>query len=328
VRSPLALVCSLAFALGCGKKAGGPPPEVSGLAAVPSSAEVVIAIDVARVTGSPLVARAASQLLARDPDLAARWQKLEQSCKLDPQQLHHVVLAIGPHQGAQPGTGPVLLVATGQISETALATCVRGMVGQGGGSLEVKDAQGRSLYEAKEGSRVLYFAFGRPDTVVLGSSEQFVLDAVGAGPKALDNADLKHWLELTDQRAPIYAAGKVDERVRTGLVRVTSGQLTSGPVAIVLSLDPTKGAKAMLGAVMANDKDAKTLESFANTQKGLLGYAAQAKSLGRVVDPVTIAADGSVVRFSVELGLDEVNQLVSALDGGGSAAQDSPPAKP
>jgi hypothetical protein len=175
---------------------------------------------------------------------------------------------------------------------------------------------------------VLYFAFGRPDTVVLGSSEQFVLDAVGAGPKALDNVDLQRWLELTDQRAPIYAAGKVDDRVRAGLVRLTNGQLSSGPVAIVVSLDLTKGAKGMLGAVMANDKDAKTLESFANMNKGLLGYAAQAKSLGKLVDKVAIAADGPLVRFSVDLGLDEVNQLVSALDGGGSAAQDSPPAKP
>jgi hypothetical protein len=76
---------------------------------------------------------------------------------------------------------------------------------------------------------------------------------------------------------------------------------------------------------MATPQDAKALESFANAQKGLLGYAAQAKGMGRLVDKVTIGADGTVVRFSVDLAVDDVNQLVSALDGKGSAAQDSPP---
>ena len=320
----LAVLCSIAITAGC-HKSHGVAPEVSGLAAVPATAEVVIAADVPRVAGSQLVQRAVDQLLQRDPDLAARWQKLQQSCKLDPTQIQHVVLAIGPHSGTQPGSGPVLLVATGKITETELATCVRGLVGQGSGSLNVKDVAGRSLYEAKDGNRAVYFAFGRPDTVVLGSSEQWVIDAIGTGKKALDNPDLKHWIDLTDQKAPVWAAGKVDERVRSGLVRVTSGQLSAGPVAMVLSFDPTSGAKASLGVLMATPQDAKALESFANTQKGLLGYAAQAKSLGRIVDKVTITADGTLVRLSVDLGVDDVNQLVSALDGTGSAAQDSPP---
>src|SRR5204862_299729 len=132
---------------------------------------------VPRVLNSPLVQRAVDTLMARDPELATRWQKLHDSCKLDASQLKHVVLAIGAHTGPQPGTGPVLMVATGKLNETELATCVRDMVGHGGGSLTAKDAGGRTLYEAKEGSRTMYFAFGRPDTVVLGSNEAFVLEA-------------------------------------------------------------------------------------------------------------------------------------------------------
>ena len=87
----------------------------------------------------------------------------------------------------------------------------------------------------------------------------------------------------------------------------------------------TRQGRLGLGVLMATPQDAKALESFANTQKGLLGYAAQAKSLGRIVDKVSITADGTLVRLSVDLAVDDVNQLVSALDGTGSAAQDSPP---
>ncbi|MGE5185611.1 MAG: hypothetical protein ACM31C_26300 [Acidobacteriota bacterium] len=335
-RCAVVLAAALAFG-GCRKNSSGPSPEVSGLAAVPASAEVVLAVDVPRVMGSPLVERAVDALLARDPDLAARWQKLHDSCKLDLDQIKHVVLAIGPSRPAEgatprdsspappPGTGPVLAVATGKLSETDFARCVRDMVGQGGGSLTAKDVAGRTLYEAKDGKRTMYFAFGKPDTVVLGSNEAFVTEALGAGKKALDNPELKHWIELADQNAPMWGAGRVDERVRQGLVRVTNGQLKAGPTAIVMSADTTKGAKLDVGLVMATPEDAKTLESFANTQKGLLGYAAQVKRLGTLVDKLAISATGDLVRFRIDVGVDELNQLLSTLDGKGSAAQDSSP---
>jgi hypothetical protein len=79
---------------------------------------------------------------------------------------------------------------------------------------------------------------------------------------------------------------------------------------------------------MATPADAKTLESFAKSQLALMAMAAQAKSLGRIVDKIAIAADGDLVKFRASLDIDEVNQLISALDGGGADAQGSPPPGP
>jgi hypothetical protein len=328
------VACSLAVAAvlgggaGCGKKSTKAVPEVVGLAAVPASAEVVIVADVAKVADSPLVARAVDQLLMKDADLAARWQKLQTDCKLDAKKLKHVLLAIGPKAGDAPGTGPVLMVATGQIVETELASCVRGIVGQGGGTLTAKAIDGRTLYQAKDANRTMFFAFGRPDTVVLGSNEPYVLEALGTGSKVKDNAEMAGYFARVDQNAPVWAAGRVDDRVRSGLVKVTAGQLKEGPKAMIVSLDPTNGAKLEVGAIMASEADAKTLESFAKSQLGLMAMAAQAKSLGKIVDKVSISVDGSVTRFRATLGVDEVNQLISALDGGGVTEQDSPPPAP
>lgn len=322
-------VALVAFsAAACGKKATKVSPEVSGLAAVPASAQVVIVTDVARVSHSPLVERAVDQLLTRDAELATRWQKLHDTCKIDISKIKHVALAIGPKQGDAPGTGPVLMVATGQLVEAELASCVRSMVGQGGGSLTATDAGGRTLYTAKDGNRTMYFAFGRPDTVVLGSNEAFVREALGTGKKVSDaGSDIAGLIGRADQKAPVWAAGLVDERVRGGLVKVTNGQL-KGPKAMLVSLDPTDGAKLEVGAVMASPDDAKTLESFAKSQLALMAMAAQAKSLGRIVDKIAIAADGDLVKFRASLDIDEVNQLISALDGGGADAQGSPPPGP
>ncbi|HEU4615563.1 MAG TPA: hypothetical protein VFS15_25890, partial [Kofleriaceae bacterium] len=286
----------------------------------------VVSADVAAMIDSPLVQRAVDQLLMRDRTLASRWQQLQDSCKLDPKRLDQIVLAIGPGQGA--GTGPVLMVVTGKIVETELAGCVRSMVGQGGGTLTAKDLGGKTLYQAKDGNRTMFFAFSEADTVVLGSNEGYVTEALGTGKKVLDNAELAGWMRLVDPKAPMWAAGKVDERVRGGLVKLTDGQVKAGPVAMIVSANPRDGLALDVGAVMASEQDAKTLESFAKTQLGLMAMAAQAKSLGPVVDKVTISADKQVVRFKAALSVDDVNLIISALDGGGITAQDSPPATP
>jgi hypothetical protein len=331
IRARWLVVVTVAGAVaGCGKKSGdgaSAPPEVTGLAAVPASAEVVIAADVARVVDAPLVSRAVDQLLQRDAELAARWQRLHDACKIDiATQVKHVVLAVGPHDGPQPGTGPVLMIATGTLVETELASCVRAMVGQGGGSLTAKDVAGHTLYRAKESNRDMFFAFGGPTTVVLGSNEAYVIEALGGGKKVLDNPDMKRWIGLADQKAPLWGAGKVDERVRSGLVKVTAGQVAHGPSAMVISMDPTMGVKLEVDAVMASPSDAKALESFAKQNLALLGMAAQAKGMEKVVDQITIAVDGSLVRFKATLDTNDVNQLLSGLDGGAVPAQVSPPA--
>jgi hypothetical protein len=323
----LAYVAAAAvLAVGCGSKSKKALPEVSGLAAVPASATAVVVADVSRVVDAPLVERAVDQLLLRDPQLNQRWQQLATTCKVDPKKLKHVVLAIGPHEGKGPGTGPVLMVVTGQIVETELAGCVRTIVGQGGGTLTAKDIGGRTLYQAKDQNRTMYFAFGKADTVVLGSNEAYVTEALGTGKKVADNGELVGYMKLANQSAPVWAAGKVDERVRGGLVKLTGGQVKEGPTAMVVSADPTNGLGLEVGAAMASEADAKTLESFAKAQLGLMAMAAQAKSLGKVVDKVTISAEKQVVRFKAALTVDDVNLLISALDGGGVTAQDSPPA--
>ncbi len=325
-RFGIVLLAGLALA-GCGKKkaSSGPAADVTGLSAIPASAVAVVAIDVPRVLNAPLVDHAVDVLLQRDPVLAERWKQLHDSCKLDPKQFQRVAIAMGPHTGAQPGTGPVLVVATGKLVETELAACVRTMVGTGSGSLTATPLGNRTLYQAKDGTHAMFFAFGRPDTVVMSSNEAFVTDALGAGKKLPDNPEMAKWIAMADQKAPIWAAGRVDERVGQGLVKATAGQLAAGPVAMIVSADLSNGAKLELGGVMASPSDAKALESFAKTQLGGLAMAAQAFSLGTLVDKVQIAADASVVRMSATLTSDEVNQLVSVLDGGKGSAQSAPP---
>jgi hypothetical protein len=325
-----------ATSLGCGKKPApsGPPPELTGLAVVPASAEVVVGIDPAKVAGTPLVDRITEQMLMREAALAERWQRLRDECKIDlVKQVKRMMLALGPPSrpataGPAPGTGPVLLIVVGSLPEADLQQCVAKLVGSGGGSVTGTPAGGRTLYLAKDGNRTMYFAYSRPDTVVFGADQAYVTEALGNGKKAPDNPQLTKWLALTSQSAAVWAVGRVDARVRDGMVDLSEGKIGAGPEAFALSLNLDDGADLKLTAVMADAQQAKTLESYVKSLMGLVTAAAQLKSLGSVVGKLKVVVDDNLVKFHAPLTTTDVNQLQAALDGASSPAQDRAPPQP
>ena len=330
VRAAVAALAVVAGLAACGSKSSapsGPAPELTGLSTVPSDADVLIGVEVARLANSPLVERAVDQVLMRDPLLQGRWDELKEVCKIDfVTQVRRVMLALGPTPaGGRPGTGPVLMVATGNLVENDLTACIGKLVGKGQGTVTGKDAGGRTLYTVKDGARTMFMAFSRADTVVLGTDEAYVTQAIGPGKKALDHPELAAWLKLANQNAPVWAVGRVDERVKANLIKVIQGQIKAGPSAIVGSIDLSNGAKVDARAVMASADDAKALESWTNDQKALIGAALQGKALAKVVDKVAISSDGAAVKIAATLTMDDVNHLLSVLDGGKPAEQISPP---
>jgi hypothetical protein len=332
-RGALCLILALCAAVpGCGKKqqSTGPAPELTGLAVVPASAEVVVGADIAKLTDAPVIDRAIEQLVMRDATLSERWQRLRDECKIDlGKQIKRVVLALGPSRpGPAPGTGPVLMVAVGALPETELQQCVTKLVGAGGGSLTGKPVAGRTLYLAKDGNRTMYFAYTRPDTVVLSADEAYITEALGTGKKAPDNPDLTAWRKLVNQSAPLWAVGRTDPRIRDGLVHASDGKITAGPVAFALSADLADGAKLQLSAVMNQPDQAKALESYVKGELALLTAAAQLRSLGSVVGKIAVAADGAIVQFRAALTVDDLNHLLSALDGDGTPPQNLAPPQP
>lgn len=330
-RCGAALAALCLAAVGCGgKKAppSGPPPELTGLAVVPASAVAVVGLDLAKLEDSPVIDRVTEQLLAHDTVLAERWQRLHDECKIDlGKQIKRVMLALGPPRSAPaPGSGPVLMVAVGTLAEAELKDCVTKLVGGGGGSVTGTAVDGRTLYLAKDGSRTMYFAYSRPDTVVLCSDQAYLVEALGTGKKAPDNPDLTAWRQLVNQNSPAWAVGRTDPRIREGLVQLTEGKVAAGPVAFALGADFADGVKLQLTAVMATPEQAKSLESFVNGELALLVAAAQLKSLGSLVGKLTVAAEDSRVQFRAALSNSDVNQVLSALDGETPPAQDRAPA--
>lgn len=329
-RSALCLLAALSAAgPGCGKRESapaGPAPELTGLAVVPASAEVIVGAELGKLAGSPVVERAAEQLLLHDAALAERWQRIRAECKIDVgKQIKRLMLALGPATDAV-GTGPVLMVAVGALPEPDLKDCVTRLVGTGTGSVTGKSVLGRTLYVVRDGNRTMYFAYTRADTIVLGASEAYVTEALGTGKKAPDNPDMTRWRALVNQNAPLWAVGRTDPRIRDGLVQLTEHKISAGPVAFAASADLADGAQLALHVVMSAPEQAKSLETYAKTELALLTAAAQMKSLGPVVGKIAVTSDASVVQFRAALSVEDLNQLLSMLDEGSTPAQNRAPA--
>jgi len=325
-----ALVAASLVAGGCKKKkgaAGGSAP-VAALGAIPSDATVVVGIDVRQLAQADVVVRAVDQMLVRDPDLAARLARLAKDCGVDvAQQVKSVHLALGPRATKGGMAPPSLLVATGQLAEPALTACLQAGAGSGGGQLSVRDVGGRALYKLTEGARVLHFAFGQADTVVIGADETWVLAAVGGSAKVEASPTLGPLLERVDRGAAVWTAATMDAELGTALTRITKGKVSAAPRALHGALRTREGLIGELSFVMASEPDADALVGFARAELEILAMAAQAMGLGRLVAKVRVERKGAEAQFRVALSDDEVRQVLSAIDRGQGSGQDAHPAE-
>jgi hypothetical protein len=326
----VAAAALVAAAGGCKKRkgeAGGSSAPVAALGAIPADATVVVGIDVHQLAQAQVVLRAVDQMLVRDPDLAARLTRLAKDCGVDvTQQVKSVHLALGPKPSKGGTAPPSILVATGQLAETALTTCLQAGTGSGGGQLSVRDVGGRSLYKLTEGARVLHLAFGQADTVVIGADEAWVLAAVGGGAKVHANPALGPLLEKVDREAAVYAVAAMDADLGAALTRITKGKVAAAPQALYGALQTKSGLAGNIAFVMSSEGDADALVGFAADELEIMAMAAQAMGLGRLVAKVKVERKGPEAQFRVVLSDEEVRQLLSAIDRGQGSGQDAHPA--
>lgn len=324
-----AVVAAGAVAGGCKKRKGegGSSAPVAALGAIPVDATVVVGIDVQQLAKAEIVVRAVDQMLLRDPDLAARLGRLAKDCGVDvTHQVKTVHLALGPRSSKGGTAPPSLLVATGQLAETALTGCLQAGTGSGGGTLTVRDLGGRSLYKLTEGARVLHLAFGQADTVVIGADEAWVLAAVGGGAKVDASPTLGPLLEKIDREAAVWAVATMDADLGAALTRITKGKVAASPQALHGALRTKSGLGGEVAFVMANEADAEALVGFAADELQILAMAAQSMGLGRLVAKVKVERKGAEAQFRVALTDADVRQLLSTIDRGQGSGQDAHPA--
>jgi hypothetical protein len=303
---------------------------VEGMNAVPASADVVLGAEIAPLARSAIIERAVVRMLQSDPGLQAELDKLFKGCGFDPvRDLRTVLLAMDtPAAGKAGEADPVLMVATGRLSEGKLASCVGQHMSQLGGSLVEKAVNGRVHYQADAppGRFDVWFAFGSPETVVVSSSPAFLAEALADGPRLASDsqmAELVHRARV--QGAALWAAGRVSPEIGKGLAAATGGQV-GPPRAMFGHLQAETGLSAELGVQLASAEEAKAALSLATNQLRVLAQVAQKWRLGRAVAKVTSEVAGATVYIRVALSDEELRQALAPIDR--DAGPDQNPAPP
>lgn len=327
----ITLLCILAAA--CGKKSDdraagktpGAPAAVDGLEALPGDSWGVIGADLAGLQASPLVQRAISEALDRDPGLADRLGRLSSACALEPgEHLERAYIGLGDEPGQ------VVLAVVGRFDEIALARCVSEAVGADGRTLTSTAEGGRSLYHVGGDPERpdVWFALGSPRTLVVSRSRERLVAALGTGPKAPASEVLAPLLERVDREAPLWATARTRPGVGQGLVDISGGALTEPPRAIFVTLHLARGLDARVGVVTSSDESARSLESLAKSQLLWASLVAQRRSLGPLVNQIQVEGEGDTVMLRLDLNPEQLDRVFQQIDKAAGSQQNPPIRKP
>lgn len=324
----------VAAAAGCketskkGERGAEAVADIEGMSAMPASIDAVLGADVPALARSELVDRAVTRMFLGDPGLKKSIDQLFAGCGFRPQKdIRTVLVGMDVDGAAAAGGERTLLVATGHISEGAIASCVSKHMGQMGGALVETSVGGRTHYQADAptGRQDVWFAFGSQDTVVVSSTAELLVEALGKTPRLADDKALAALIERARRPgAALWAAGKLPPEVGKGLANASGGQLAA-PSAIFGNLSLEKGLSAEIGLQMTSPEQAKTAVSLAKRQLGLLAQIAQKWHLGQLVARIQPSAVERTLLLQITLGDAELAQVLAPIDTPGPGDQTTAP---
>ena len=329
----VALVLVTGATAGCkskkkGERAAAAVAAIEGMDAVPASVDVVLGADVRALMRSELVERAAQRMLLADPGLSKELEQLFSGCKLRPSKdLRVVILAMDTDGAGGRSRERALLVASGTLSEGALAACVAQHLSSLGGQLVETSVEGRTHYHADAPPDRLdvWFAFGSKDTVVVSSSPELLAEALGDAPRLSSDKEMAGLIDRARRPgAALWAAGRVAPDVGEGLKAVSNGAI-GAPRAMFGHVLIEDGFAAELGVDLASAEEATAAVAAARTQLGVLAQVAQKWKLGRLVAKVTPEAIESTVFLRLVLDADEVRAAVAPIDTGATGGETATP---
>jgi hypothetical protein len=310
----------LALGGGCGDKkkkeqASVDKPSlasVEGLQAVPANASAVIGLDMAKLVASPVVRRAVERVFAQDVSLREDLGAVLEACKIDlSKDISAATIALLP-RGEHTDS---LLVAKGQLEESALTACLGRFLSESGGRLESAEFNGRALYHQVQADdpNGIWLSFGSKDTLLVASAREALEASLGEGQKLADaKTGLARFASRANTKAAIWAMAEIDAAVGEGLVAATNGQVKPAQ-SILGSVDLGEaGMSLALEVQMVSEADAKTLISQASIQVQGMALVLQIDAIGPLLKKLQLGTDGRWATLGWQLSEQELADLMGA----------------
>jgi hypothetical protein len=232
---------------------------------LPAEASALIRIDLARLTKSVLVVRAAKAIAARDAVSADRLNDFFARCGIEvAKDLGELVIVLGPPGPQQDAA----LVVKGSFEEPKLLACI--------GEVKDEERHGVLVHRTADETTPVWFAVPAPGQVIAATSiawlDQF-LDPAAA--RLAPTAPLMVLVGDEAKRgAMAWGAGLLPAGVGERIVALTEGDVTRPAQAVSFRLDADTGLRLRIALDMATEGDADKLVAFADDQRGWLAIVA------------------------------------------------------
>ncbi|MCP4446513.1 MAG: hypothetical protein GY811_14380 [Myxococcales bacterium] len=291
---------------GDSKAKGGDKGNSSGAAAsgdimshFPANTEVVLALNMASLTGSKMWKQYGDAAMANAPKELGEFKE---TCGFDPvSTIQSVHMGINAANKDQP-----LIIVSG-FARGKLTECVKKMAKKEGEKIEITE-DGKFTFMSGDGpDKKTAIVWISDSTLMLvpNMSDKDYLQARLDGKDGLNgNADFNTAAGKAKQGAPIWFAASfgADSEIAAEM-----GAMGTAPKALYGSVGFTDGVDFALGVTFA---DAKSAEDTLNMAKPMLGLAKESLgSAADIVDKLKLATSGADMTVSLKLTDADVNKL-------------------
>ncbi len=273
---------------------------------VPSTASVVVGMDLAALTKTSLFKMAFPLMLSQKPDLKAAFGLVKTTCQFDPLTVIDGFV-VGTDKDQKQGAA---YIAVKGLDEAKIVTCLESLVrSQGTKDGKIVVTRVGAVTQLAMGKDSLYVMWMGGDVVVIGldPKDKAQLQAWTSGKQSLARGAVGRLVAKVDTRAAFWVASATEREVEN--VKMTGGY---GALALA------KGTLAFdLHMVLSSVADAKTVADKAAAELAVkTNGAGLAPALKPVLQGVKITSAGSEVVVKASILESDLFSIAGALMAG------------
>jgi hypothetical protein len=303
---------------GCGHQEDQTAVVKGRLALFPVETQVVVALDFARLRGSPAAGKLAALAQQSQSD-AREIEEFTRRTGLDPVAGVESVVMGFPDEARRAGQFGLVLRAAAKLDEARLIAYVRDQLQKKGDDLVATPHGRRTLWAARHDPSVAGF-FADEKTFVLGAGGWAarmadLADVARPSDSAATNVELVHLVERAAGAHAIWAAAIVPPETRRKLAEEPRFKNAAAVMTLAVGIDLEKGLDAVLTADVATAADAQALAD--RTHETLRDAKKNAQVLmlgaGPYLDGITASAVDKTFEVRAKLAEPQLDDLIARL---------------
>jgi len=304
-----------------------PPPEKF----LPDNTEMVFCADVRTLLDSPLAKKYLTDEVKKKLTGNEKLSKLMASLNFDPlRDVSQVTVAVAKFQVTGPGAPPeaeAMFIVRGKFDVEKMTAGVGALIAADDNAKVATSTYGQfTIYERKDGGgKPMYATILDKDTILAGTSKDFVTDGIerGLGKKTGSlSKEFKGVLAKADTKQPFWLALSIPSSVKDMAKSQPQGEVVEKIAAITLGAGVGDSITLSLNLYATDAPTAAQIKAGFMQAKEFMGVMALQQQefgaeLSDLINNLQIAESNNMVSMKAEVKGDLIDKLVKKAKAGG-----------